>query len=90
MIKIVLQGAMELLARVYLMTNDWPNAMEAADMVLEKDKKAAKVYICAKMTIYLFIFILLFLPFRQSKSKLKLYSTFASLNMQWCIFIGEW
>ncbi len=33
---------MELLAKVYILRNDWPNAMEAADMVLQRDKRSAK------------------------------------------------
>lgn len=36
------QEALTLLARVYLLTNDWGLATEAADMVLNKDKKSTK------------------------------------------------
>ena len=33
---------MTLLARVYLLTNDWGNAAAVAEMVLEEDKKSTK------------------------------------------------
>ncbi len=33
---------MTLLARVYLLTNDWANATAAADMVLQIDKRSTK------------------------------------------------
>ena len=33
---------MTLLADIYLKTNDWGNATNAADMVLQKDKRSTK------------------------------------------------
>ena len=36
------QNAMTLLARLYLVTNKWPLATEAADMVLHADKRSTK------------------------------------------------
>ena len=33
---------MNLLAELYLKSNDWGNATHAADMVLQKDKKSTK------------------------------------------------
>ena len=39
---ILIQDAMTLLADIYLKSNDWGNATNAADMVLKKDKRSNK------------------------------------------------